>query len=155
VTEPPEPPVPAPSAASGPASLDAAAASLRADAGELDLLLRTLADKLGAVPGIETSVRHRRPRWRRLLGDLPYVNDLARRSGPIESVRVEVGGTTYQLAVRDLTIACTVTGPGGTPALRPFDAWLDELQAAIDQRARLSQESLAALQQLIVYDREP
>lgn len=137
-----------------PKGLDASGASLRADSAHLDLLLHSLVDKLRAVPGLELGISYRRSLFRRILGDLPYVNDLHRTSSPIESIRVTVGGSIFDLSATDSSITCSVSSRANrTPTVMSFSAWIKQLMAAVDERNRIATDSLAALQDLIVFDR--
>lgn len=143
--------------AQSPESLDVSAASLRAETEHLDLLLHSLVDKLRAVPGLEPVITYRRSRLRRIVGDVPYVNDLHRKSSPIEAIRVTVGGSAFELSATTSSITCSVVGRGpGTErgqVATSFSEWITQLMAAIDERNRLAADSLSALQDLIVYDR--
>ena len=93
-----------------PDGLDAAAAALAANGSDLDLLVHRLAEKLAAVPGLDPVVTYRQPRWRRLLGDLPSVNDLHRRSHPIARLAVRVGTSDDVLETTRSSLSCRVDG---------------------------------------------
>ena len=62
------------------ASLDSSAAMVRAESDQLDATLHALVRRLSSVPGLMMTVSHRHGRLRRLIGDLPYINDLNRWS---------------------------------------------------------------------------
>lgn len=66
--------------------LEVSAAWLRSESGTLVPLLDASADRLSAVPGLQVVVTRRRGRLRRLLGDLPYLNDLHRRTAPVDTI---------------------------------------------------------------------
>ena len=136
--------------------LDAAAASLRADVDQLDVLLRSLVDKLRAIPGLSPAVTYRRSRLRRILGDLPYVNDLYRRSSPIERISVTVADRAFELGATTSSITCSIESRAPSAArsvtVVSFSEWIKELMATIDERNRLAADSMAALQHLIVFD---
>jgi len=109
------------------------------------------------VPGLDPVVTYRRSRWRRLVGDIPYVNDLHSGSQPIEGIHVAVGAADYRLAAAASSITCRVetTGPAGaaTSTVLPFARWIADMTSAVAERSRMAHESLAALENLIVYDR--
>jgi hypothetical protein len=138
-------------------NLDSAASSLQADAANLDFLLHSLADKLAAVPGLELKIKYRQSWLSRLVGDLPYVNDLHSKSGPIERLQVRIGPSTFWLDASRSSISCgtesssATSGQVGHP--QSFSEWIKGVIATIDQQSKVTQESLQALQDLIVSDR--
>ncbi|MBV8432564.1 MAG: hypothetical protein JO244_15475, partial [Solirubrobacterales bacterium] len=82
----------------GPArGLDATSAMVRAEADHLEATLQALVARLGSVPGLSLSVSYRHGRLRRFLGDLPYINDLTRKTGPLQRLVIGVGEHTYVL----------------------------------------------------------
>src|SRR5205807_304143 len=83
------------------ASFDSSAAMVRSEADHLDATLHALVTRLSSVPGLHLSVSYRHGRLRRFLGDLPYINDLNRRTGPVQRIAVAVGSQSYWLH-RDL-----------------------------------------------------
>jgi hypothetical protein len=141
----------------GVGGLDAASAELQASGGDLDLLLHRLVEKLKAVPGLEPVVSYRHGRLRRLLGDLPYVNDLHARSQPVSAIHVRAGAEDYLLDAKATSISCRIEkhSATGTVTTQPvtFSRWITDLIAAVEERSRVASESIAALETLIVYDR--
>jgi hypothetical protein len=138
--------------------LDDAASSLRADAADLDHLLHVLVERLGSVPGVALKIRFRRSRWRRMLGDIPYVNDLDRTSSPIERVEVALGARRYLLNVTGPSFTCCVeqTGAGaGAGATLGFSQWMQALTGDIGRQSDSIRDAVASLQQLLIYDRMP
>ncbi len=147
-------PMSEPQAVPSPAErFDASASALRAEAMDADALLHALVDRLDAVPGLAVTVTHRHGRLRRLIGDLPYVNDLHRRSDPIDRLVVTVESLDYWVASDDHTVRCGIDdrsrarGTEGDPL--PFPEWSDRLFAAIVRQNNANAASLAALRALI------
>jgi len=71
--------------------LEESSAMVRAEADHLDARLRALVRMMSSVPGLEMSVSYRPGRVRRLIGDLPYLNDLNRPTGSIQRIAIAVG----------------------------------------------------------------
>jgi hypothetical protein len=141
---------------SGATGLDLSSAMVRAEADQLEARLRALLTRLSAVPGLELSVSYRHGRVRRLLGDLPYVNDLNRRTGPIERVVIVVGPCSYWLSSELGAIRC---GRQAIPALSEqadqeltFSVWAKTLFDEIARRNIVNHDSLVALRQLVEHD---
>src|SRR5437588_8815854 len=88
------------------AGLDSTAAMVRAESDHLDATLRALVQRLSSVPGLDMRVSYRHGKLRRLLGDLPYINDLSRRSGPVRGVAVAVDGWGYWLRSDRNVVRC-------------------------------------------------
>jgi hypothetical protein len=141
----------------GVGGFDAASADLQANSGDLDILLHRLVEKLEAVPGLDTVVSYRQGRWRRLLGDLPYINDLHARSQPVSAIEVHAGAVEYLLDAGPSSVSCRIMkrSATGTVTTQPvtFSQWINELIATVGERSRAAWESIAALQSLIIYDR--
>jgi hypothetical protein len=137
--------------------LESASADLRANAGDLDLLLHRLVEKLQGIPGFDPVVTYRQGRLRRILGDIPYVNDLYSTSRPISAIRVGAGGDEYLLEAKHSAISCRIERRRPTGSVTPsdvsFSSWIAQLIAAVESQSRAANEALAALENLIVYDR--
>jgi hypothetical protein len=147
-------PMSEPQAVPSPAErFDASASALRAESTDADALLHALADRLDAVPGLTVVVRHRHGRLRRLIGDLPYVNDLHRRRDPIDRLVVTVESLDYWVTAEDGTVGCGIDdrsrarGTPGDPV--PFPEWSDRLFDAIARQNIANAASLAALRAVI------
>jgi hypothetical protein len=140
-----------------PAELESTAAVLRLDAAELDALLHALVERLSSVPGLKIDVSYRNGRLRRLVGDLPYVNDLHRPSDPIHRILVTIGAGAYWVASTDGVLTCGVDsltlqrGPASDPL--PFPTWADLLVGEIVSQSHISHESADALRKLIEGER--
>src|SRR5271167_2764137 len=113
------------------ARLHTSSAMVRAESTELDATLRALAGRLSSIPGLPVVVSHRGGRLRRLVGDLPYVNDLHRSTNPIRRIAVTVGNGSYWLDAGDGTIRCgRRIDPVGHDAVAeelPFADWANAL----------------------------
>jgi hypothetical protein len=137
--------------------LDTSAALVRAEADHLDATLHALVTRLGSVPGLKLSVSYRRGRLRRFLGDLPYINDLNRRSGPIQRITVRTNGLTYWLHRDGNVFRCGrgPTIPQAAPADQEltFSEWAPALFEQIAQQNLINHDSLVALRQLVEHDR--
>ncbi len=133
--------------------LETSAAMLAFELEDLDALLHALVERLSSVPGLAINVRYRNGRLRRLIGDLPYVNDLHRPSDPIRRVAAMVGAKEYWVESKDGSLRCgidTVTlvrGPAGDPL--PISTWAEHLLDDIVAQNHASHESIVALRTLI------
>jgi len=132
-----------------PADLETSAAWLRFDWEDVDALLHALVERLSSVPGLKIVVNYRNGRLRRLIGDIPYVNDLHRSSDPIRRMAVTVGVSEYWVESKDGALACGVDtlslqkGPATEPL--PFSGWADLLLREIVSQNHMSHESAVAL----------
>lgn len=138
------------------AGLDASAALLRAESEHLDATLHALAHQLAAIPGLALSVGHRQGRLRRLLGDLPYLNDLHRDGAAIETLAARAGEHSYTLRAGAGSLLCTreqVTpstgGAGGTREELSFEQWAAALFTDIERQNLANHDALRALRQLV------
>jgi len=140
-----------------PADLETGAAMLRFDLEDLDALLHALVERLSSVPGLNIAVDYRHGRFRRLLGDIPYVNDLHRPSDPIRRIAVTIGTGEYWVQSTDGSLRCgidrlTLQRGSATDALS-FAAWADLLLEEIINQNHISNESAVALRNLIEGER--
>ena len=129
------------------AEVDCSSAMLRAEARQLEATLRALVSRLSSVPGLEISVSHRHGKLRRFLGDLPYINDLDRETGPIQSIVVRAGEHSYWLQCDSGTLRC-----GREIGTLSFSAWASELFEEIAKQNLANHDSLVALRQLVEHD---
>lgn len=131
---------------------------LRAESQHLDATLHALVERLSSVPGVRLSVsglrlddQERPGLIRRLLGDLPYVNDLYRGDDPVREIVVSLGGQTYWLHSNGGSLEC---GRGAAPAeAMPFAQWAAELFDEIDRENLTNHDSMVALRRLVEDDR--
>jgi len=139
------------------AGLDSSSAMLRAEAEHLDAMLQALVWRLSSVPGLQMTVSRRHGRLRRLVGDLPYVNDLHRRTDPISAIAVTVGSSAYSLHTDAGAIRCerrsSPSEGGPAPEQLPFSVWAPALFDRIAQQNYINHESLVALRHLVEQDR--
>jgi hypothetical protein len=139
------------------ASLDASSAMVRAESDQLDATLHALVRRLSSVPGLTMSVSYRHGRLRRLIGDLPYINDLHRWTDPIDKVQVAVGPSTYWLQSEGGSIRCgrevTSLERGAQKAELSFPVWANALFDEIARQNFVNHESMVALRHLVEQDR--
>ena len=140
-----------------PAEFDASAAMVRAESVELPAMVHALVQRLSSVPGLELKVARRHGRLRRLLGDLPYLNGMHRRTDPIERIDVTVGACSYWLIAERSAVRCGRRGSSPERGTREeelsFGAWASALFAAIATQNSVNLESVAALRRLVERDR--
>ena len=147
----------APEGRSAAAGFDSSSAMVRAEADHLDATLHALVTRLSSVPGLTISVSRRHGKLRRLLGDLPYINDLSRRTGPIERIVVVAGPYSYWLHSYPGSISCgrDPISPQARQANRDltFSVWATTLLDEIARQNVVNHHSLAALRHLVEHDR--
>lgn len=138
------------------AGLDSSSAMVRAESAQLKATLSALVTRLSSVPGLELTVSRRHGRLRRLIGDLPYVNDLHRSSDPIDRLVVSVARHTYSLHAHEDSIVCTreldSIERGPVKERLTFSAWALALFDDISQQNFANHESLVALRHLVERD---
>jgi hypothetical protein len=131
------------------AGLDSSAALLRAESDHLDGTLRALIARMSSVPGLEVSVAFREGKLRRLLGDLPHIDDLSRRTGPIHRLVVAVGRRSYWLHADHGQITCgreiTLGEHGHVTEEMSFSIWARTLFGEIAVQNLANYESMLAL----------
>jgi hypothetical protein len=139
------------------AGLDLSAAMVRAESGHLDATLHALVNRLSSVPGLRMRVSQRHGRLRRLIGDLPYINDLHRRSDPIQEIVVVVDPNSYWLHADHGSITCgrdfSSTELGEVKEELSFSAWATALFDQIAQQNLVNHDSILALRHLVEQDR--
>jgi hypothetical protein len=136
------------------AAVDASAAMLRAESAHLDAMLRALVQRLESIPGLELEVGHRQGMLRRLLGDLPYVNEPHSGGAAIETLQLRVGEFSYTLRAGDGSILCArrhiaVDGAVGEREELAFAQWAAALLAEIERQNLTNHEALLALRDLV------
>ncbi len=139
------------------AGLDFSSAMVRAESGHLDATLHALIDKLSSVPGLNVGVFYRHGKLRRLIGDLPYINDLHRRTDPIDKIVVGVGPSSYWLHSQHGSIQCgresASIEPGQIKEDLSFSAWATALFDEIAEQNFVNHDSMMALRHLVERDR--
>lgn len=139
------------------AGVDASSAMVRTESDHLDATLHALIRRLSSVPGLKMVVSYRHGRLRRLIGDLPYVNDLHRRTDPIHELVVIVGICSYWLHSSHGSIRCgrqtTASAGGQGKEELSFSDWAGALFDAIAQQNFVNHESMVALRNLVEQDR--
>ena len=144
--------------------LDSSSAMVRAESEYLDATLHALVARLSSVPGLKiavspglkTAVSRRHGRLRRLIGDLPYINDLHRRTDPVHKIVVEVGPCTHWLHSDYGSIKCgrelTSIERGQVKEELSFTVWATELFDEIARQNLVNHESIVALRHLVEQD---
>ncbi len=139
------------------AGLDSSAALVRAESDHLDATLRALVTRLSSVPRLKLSVAYRHGKLRRLFGDLPYINDLNRRTGPIHKLLVAVGTSSYRVHAEHGSIRCgremTSGEQGQVTEEMSFSSWATTLFDEIAAQNFVNYGSMAALRRLVEQDR--
>jgi hypothetical protein len=139
------------------AALDSSAAMVRAEADHVNATLHALVKRLSSVPGLKMTVSYRHGKLRRLIGDLPYVNDLHRSTDPVHRIVIAVGPCSYWLRSDRGGIACgrqeTSIERGPVEEELSFSAWATALFDAIARQNIVNHESMAALRHLVEQDR--
>ncbi len=139
------------------AGVDSSSAMVRAESGHLDATLHALIRRLSSVPGLKIVVTYRHGRLRRLIGDLPYINDLHRRTDPIHKLAVTVDACSYWLQSEHGSIRCwreiAAIEPSRGREELSFSDWAGALFDAIAQQNFVNHESLLALRNLVEQDR--
>jgi hypothetical protein len=137
--------------------LDTSSAMVRVESDHLDATLHALIKRLSSVPGLEVVVSYRHGRLRRLIGDLPYLNDLHRRSDPVEKITVAVGPRSYWLRSELGLIHCgrraESIDPGARSEELSFAAWAGALFDDIAAQNFVNHDSTVALRHLVEHDR--
>jgi hypothetical protein len=137
----------------GPGGLERDSAELRSESADLDAMLHGLIERLQGIPGLQVAVKQHHRRVRRLIGDIPYINDLHRRSDRIDRVVVTVGAAKYWVESDGSSVTCgqdLVPVAEGHPSTHlPFADWSDALFADISRSNREALDSLTALRGLV------
>jgi hypothetical protein len=139
------------------AGLDSSSAMVRAESDHLDATLHALVKRLSSVPGLKMTVSHRHGKLRRLIGDLPYINDLHRGTDPIHKIVIVVGPCSYWLHADHGSIECGREGssfePGQGKEELSFSVWATTLFDEIARQNFVNHESMVALRRLVEQDR--
>jgi hypothetical protein len=132
---------------------DTSAALVRAESDHLDATLHALATRLSSVPGLKVTVSYQHGKLRRLLGDLPYINDLNKRTGPIHKLVVAIGPSSYWVDAGHGSIRCGRDEQGQVSEELTFSAWATTLFDEIVKQNQVNYESMVALRRLVEQDR--
>ncbi len=123
-----------------PLDLDLAAASLRADGGDVQVLVSVLVDKLRDALGARLEVERSGGRFR--------------RPAAVRAVRVTLGNDAYELTLDGPSPTCAVGHVSAGIRIRTeqvdLDTWLARLLAALRDEAGRSQDVRQALEQLVI-----
>lgn len=116
------------------------AASLRADAGDVTILIRVLSDHLAEALG---------PRF-----VVERAGGLLKRSKEITAIRITLGDDTYEGTVEQGTLRCSIGHTSGGIKIRTekleVDEWLDRLLAALKAEADQSLAVRQALENIVI-----
>jgi hypothetical protein len=141
----------------GAVDFDSSSAMVRAEAEHLEATLGALVAALSSVPGLKLSVYPHPGILRKLLGDLPYINDMARRKGQIQRIAVAIGPWSYWLHSELGSIKCgrdaAAAQAGQANEQMTFSAWVTALFEQIARQNLVNHDSLVALRQLVERDR--
>lgn len=125
--------------------LDLAAATLRANAGDVAILLRLLAEQLGDALGGRLTIER--------------AGGLLRRPGGIRALTVAVGDDDLRAEVHDGALRCTVAHSSAGIRIRSEpvspDEWLRRLLSALQAEAAHSDATRAALERIVTGGGEP
>lgn len=128
-----------PSGADGDLDLDMLASSLRADSGDVGVLLRALVTRLSGALGERLQV----VRAGRL-----------RKSDEVRRLSIRLGDEQFDAEVRDGAVECTVGRSSGGIRIRSsrvgIDEWLVRLLGALRAEAETTQATRLALESLVI-----
>ncbi len=120
--------------------LDLAAASLRADASDVRVLLKVLVDYLQDSLGPRLHVQRKGGRFR--------------KGEEIRSVRIDLGGDEFEAAVEGDVLVCGVGHSSGGIRIRnekvDMATWLNRLFGSLQSEAARSKEVRQALESLLI-----
>lgn len=120
--------------------LEMAAASLRADGGDIHVLVKVLVDQLSDALGPRLQVERGGGRFRK--GD------------QIKSIRVLMGDDEFDAVIDGPALRCSVGHQSGGIRIRneslSVDAWIARLLGALQGEAAHSQSARAALENLVI-----
>lgn len=137
--------------------LDESSAMVRAEADHLEVRLRAFVQRMSSVPGVGMSVSYRPGKLRRLLGDLPYLNDVNRPTGAIQRIVIAAGPYSYWLNANPSSITCGRDPISAQPErggeMLTFSSWARALFDELANHNVANHNSLVALGQLVEHDR--
>jgi hypothetical protein len=120
--------------------LELAAASLRADGGDVRILVKVLADQLSDALGSRLEVKRTGGRFR--------------RPEQIQSIRIAMGDDQFDADVDGDVLRCTIGHSSGGIRIRSekvtVDVWLSRLLAALKVEADHSQAVRLALESMVI-----
>jgi hypothetical protein len=120
--------------------LELAAASLRADGGDVRILVSVLADQLSEALGSRLEVKRAGGRFR--------------RSDEVRSIRITLGDDQFDAEVDGTTLRCTIGHSSGGIRIRSekvgVDEWLARLLAVLKAEAAHSQAVRQALESMVI-----
>jgi hypothetical protein len=120
--------------------MELAAASLRADSSDVNVLVTALADQLGEALGGRLEVKR--------------AGGLLRRSNQIRSLAITLDDDQYQADVDNGTLRCSIGHSSGGIRIRrekvDTDTWLGRLLGALKAEAAHSQGVRQALERIVI-----
>ena len=123
--------------------LDLLASSLRADAGDVKILLKVLVERLSGALGDRLQVVRAGGR-------------LFKKSDDIAKVSVNLGADQLEAAVNGSALDCVIARTSGGIRIRSekvtMDAWLRRLLGALREEAASSEATRAALESIVIGD---
>lgn len=120
--------------------LDLAASSLRADNGDVRILVKLLVSQLQPALGDRLRVEYKRARFK--------------KTDEIRSVRIDMGDDTFEATVQDGSITCQIGHVSGGIRIRTervdIDQWVVQLLRSLQAEAKRSQSARNALEAIIL-----
>ncbi len=120
--------------------LDLATAALRADSGDVQILLKVLSQQLSEALGDRLAVRRAGGRFR--------------KSESIEGLAIDLGNDQYSASLQGSSLTCSVSHASGGIRIRSeqidVDEWIGRLLRALQEEAAHSQATRAALENIVI-----
>jgi hypothetical protein len=120
---------------------------------DYDGFVDALIERLSSVPGLQLVVNSHKGRVRKLIGDVPYLNDMHRSSDPIRTLRVTVETAEYWVEPSSGSPFCGIdtvtTARGRSSEIFELATWTDLLLEDVIRYKHLDPESAVALRNLV------
>ncbi len=120
--------------------LNFAAATLRANSGDVQLLLKALCDDLSLALGTRLNIEH--------------VSSRLRKSSAIASVHISMANDVFEAALDGATLRCSIGHVSGGIRIRnenvTMDEWIARLLGALKEEAAHSDAARQALERIVI-----
>jgi hypothetical protein len=120
--------------------LDLATAALRADSGDVRILLKVLSQQLSEALGDRLVVRRAGGRFR--------------KSESIEALAIDLGSDQFSASLKGSSLTCSISHASGGIRIRSeqveVDEWIGRLLRALREEAAHSQATRAALESIVI-----